>query len=99
MKGMIKSLKFNRAKIEEHLEDEALYATDLVYYLVKRGVAFKTAHTIVGKLIKFSLDNGIEIKSMTDRELGHFSDKFRREELLRLFNPRVSVESKKSIRR
>jgi len=99
LKGIMKTLKFNKAKIEEHLEDESLYATDLVYYLVGKGVAFKTAHTIVGKLIKFSLDNAIEIKSMTDRELGHFSDKFKREDLLRLFNPKVSVESKKSIRR
>jgi argininosuccinate lyase len=99
LKGVIMTLKFNKAKIEEHLEDESLYATDLVYYLVKKGVAFKTAHTIVGKLIKFSLDNAIEIKSMTDSELKHFSEKFHRKDLLRLFNPRVSVESKRSIRR
>jgi argininosuccinate lyase len=99
LNGIVKTLEFNKVKIEEHLEDESLYATDLVYYLVGKGVAFKTAHTLVGKLIKFSLDNSIEIKSMNDRELKRFSEKFNREDLLKLFNPKVSVESKKSIKR
>ena len=99
MKGVVKTLAFNKAKIEQHLEDESLYATDLVYYLVDRGVAFKTAHTIVGTLIRYSQDNAIEIKSMTDKELKRFSDKFHREKLLKLFNPKVSVEAKRSIKR
>ncbi|MFA5085942.1 MAG: argininosuccinate lyase [Candidatus Omnitrophota bacterium] len=99
MTGLIKTLKFNKVKIEEHLEDEALYATDLVYYLVKKGVAFKNAHNIIGDLVKYSLDNGIEIKSMTDHELSRFSDKFKSKEIVGLFDPKVSVESKKSIKR
>lgn len=97
--GLITTLKFNKAKIEEHLEDESLYATDLVYYLVDKLVPFKTAHTIVGKLIKYSIDNNIEIKSMSQAELGKFSLKFEREEILKLFNPKVSVEAKRSIKR
>lgn len=97
---LIKTLRFNREKIEESLEDEALYATDLVYYLVKeKGVPFTSAHTIVGKLVKYSIDNAIEIKTMTQHELQRFSDKFIKKEIVGLFNPRVSVESKKSIKR
>lgn len=99
LKGLVKTLKFNRMKIEALLEDESLYATDLVYYLVDKGVPFKTAHTIVGKLVRYSLDNSIEIKSMSDKELKKFSDKFEREKILKLFNPKVSVESKRSIKR
>lgn len=99
MAGLIKTLKFNKVKIEEHLEDEALYATDLVYYLVKKGVAFKNAHNIIGDLVKYSIDNGIEIKSMTNHELSRFSDKFKNKEIIKLFDPKVSVESKKSIKR
>jgi argininosuccinate lyase len=99
MAGIIKTLKFNKAKIEEHLEDEGLYATDLVYYLVGKGIAFKDAHTIVGKLIKHATDSSIEIKSMTDAELKKFSGKFVHKEIIRLFDPKVSVVSKKSIKR
>jgi len=99
MSGIINTLKFNKAKIEEHLEDEGLYATDLVYHLVGKGVAFKEAHTIIGRLIKFASDNRIEIKSMTDKELARFSDKLTRKNVIRLLNPKVSVESKRSIKR
>jgi argininosuccinate lyase len=99
MAGLVKTLKFNKVKIEDHLEDEALYATDLVYYLVKKGIAFKNAHNIIGDLVKYSIDNGIEIKSMTDHELARFSDKLRNNDIIRLFDPKVSVESKKSVKR
>ena len=63
------------------------------------GVAFKNAHTIVGKLIKHALDNSVEIKSMTESELHKFSDKLVGKDIIKLLNPKVSVESKKSIKR
>ena len=75
------------------------YATDLVYYLVDKGIAFKNAHTIVGKLVTYSLDNNILIKEMTEPELKKFSDKFVKKEIIKLFDPLVSVRSKKSIKR
>lgn len=99
LKGISKTLKFNKDKIETQLDDESLYATDIVYYLVDKGVAFKTAHTIVGKLIKYTIDNSIEVKTMTQHELNIFSDKFVKSEVVKLFDPKVSVESKKSINR
>lgn len=97
--GLIKTLKFNEDKIAEHLKDEGLYATDLVYYLVDRKIAFKEAHTIVGKLFKYSLDNNIEIKNMPENKIKEFSDKFIKKEIVTLFNPEISVKSKRSINR
>jgi argininosuccinate lyase len=99
LSGLIKTLKFNEAKIKEHLEDEGLYATDIVYYLVDQKVPFKNAHTIVGKLIKYSIDNDIQIKDMPEPLLKKFSNKFVKKEIVKLFDPKVSVESKKSIKR
>jgi len=100
IEGLMKTLKFNKDIIDKHLEDEALYATDLVYYLVKNGEPFKKAHTIVGELIKYSIDNGILIKKMQEDVLkGKFSDKFVKAEIVKLFDPKISVESKKSINR
>jgi len=97
--GLIKTLKFNKDKIEDHLKDEGLYATDIVYYLVDKKVPFKEAHTIVGKLIKYSLDNEIQIKNMPENLLKKFSDKFVKKDVVKLFDPLVSVKSKKSIKR
>jgi argininosuccinate lyase len=97
--GLIKTLKFNKAKIEEHLKDESLYATDLVYYLVDKKIPFKEAHTIIGRLVKYSLDNEIQIKDMPENLLKKFSDKIVKKEIIKLFGPLVSVKSKKSIKR
>lgn len=99
LEGLIRTLKFKKEKIEEHLKDESLYATDLVYYLVDRNVPFKEAHTVIGKLVKYSADNGIAIKDMPEDMLKDFSDKFVKKEIVKIFNPRVSVKSKKSIKR
>jgi len=100
--GLVRTLKFNEDKIKAQLEDESLYATDIVYYLVDRGIPFKEAHTIVGKLVKYSIDNSIKIQDMPEPLLKKFTPKFvkeGRDGILRLFDPRVSVESKKSIAR
>ena len=80
--GLIKTLKFNRAKIEEHLKDEGLYATDIVYYLVDKKVPFKDAHTIVGKLIKYSIDNSTQIRDMGQSKLNNFSSKLIKKEII-----------------
>ena len=99
LEGLINTLKFNKEKIAEHLKDESLYATDLVYYLVDKRIPFKEAHAIIGKLVKNSIDNEIEIKDMPEGRLKEFSDKFVKKEIVKLFDPRVSVKSKKSIKR
>jgi argininosuccinate lyase len=97
--GLIKTLKFNKANIARHLKDESLYATDIVYYLVDKGVAFKDAHTIVGKLVKISLKTGVPIKEMPESALKGYCDKFVKKSVVRLFDPKVSVSSKRSIKR
>ncbi len=97
--GLMKTLKFNKDKIAEHLSDEALYATDLVYYLVDKKIPFKEAHEIIGKLVTHSIDRGTQIKDMDNDQLNKFSDKLVKDEIIQLFDPKHSVESKKSILR
>jgi argininosuccinate lyase len=97
--GLIRTLHFNELKINEQLKDESLYATDLVYYLVDKKMPFKQAHDIVGKLVKYSLDNAMQIKGMPENLLKKFSDKFVKEEIVKIFDPVVSVKSKRSIKR
>lgn len=97
--GLAASLKFNEAKIGAHCADESLYATDLVYYLVGKGTAFKDAHTIVGKLVRHSLDTGVKIAAMDEACLRQFSDKFVGKDIVKIFDPLVSVRSRRSIKR
>lgn len=48
---MLPELKINRAAMEIAAADPNLLATDLAEYLVKKGMPFREAHQIVGKLV------------------------------------------------
>ncbi|WP_339803578.1 argininosuccinate lyase [uncultured Marinobacter sp.] len=49
-------------------------ATDLADYLVKKGVAFRDAHEIVGKAVGFGVAESRDLSEMTLDELRQFSD-------------------------
>ncbi|MCP1315487.1 MULTISPECIES: argininosuccinate lyase [unclassified Halomonas] len=49
-------------------------ATDLADYLVRKGVAFRDAHEIVGQSVAFGLKEKKDLSEMTLEELAQFSD-------------------------
>src|SRR3989475_5856139 len=49
--AMLPEIKVNRARMEAAAGDPNLLATDLAEYLVKKGMPFREAHGIVGKLV------------------------------------------------
>ena len=49
-------------------------ATDLADYLVRKGIAFRDAHEIVGRAVRFGVDNDKDLADMTLAELQTFSD-------------------------
>ncbi len=48
-------------------------ATDLADYLVKRGVAFRDSHEIVGKAVRYGVESGKDLADMSLEELRQFS--------------------------
>jgi len=53
--GAVQTMRFNPEKMRAAL-DEGMLATDVADYLVMRGVPFREAHGIVGKLVRRSLE-------------------------------------------
>ena len=51
-----------------------LDATDLADYLVKRGVAFREAHRLVGEAVGFALSKKKELHELSLEELRTFSN-------------------------
>jgi len=49
-------------------------ATDLADYLVRKGIAFRDAHEIVGKSVAYGLETKKDLSDMTLVELQQFSD-------------------------
>jgi len=52
MQRLLKNVKFNKSSIDKQLKDPGLYATLAAEKLVKKGVAFKDAHKIIGNKLK-----------------------------------------------
>ena len=48
-------------------------ATDLADYLVRKGTAFRDAHEIVGKAVRYGIDNNKDLAAMSLEELQAFS--------------------------
>ena len=48
-------------------------ATDLADYLVRKGVAFRDAHEIVGKAVKHGIESGLDLSQLPLEELQSFS--------------------------
>jgi argininosuccinate lyase len=49
-------------------------ATDLADYLVRKGVAFRDAHEVVGKAVRYGVEQQKDLSVMTLEELQRFSD-------------------------
>lgn len=92
---LLPEIKFKKENILNQLKDESLYATDMADYLVQKGVAFKDAHTVIGRLVK----SGKEIKGMKNEELKKFHPLLNHKVVNKIIDPKASVASKKSIRR
>ena len=96
---LLPNIKFKKEQIDRQLDDESLYATDLADHLVQKGVPFKEAHTLIGKLIHHKLSSGKEIRSLSAQELKDFHPELTPAVVKKIIDPKFSVESKKSIRR
>jgi len=100
MAPLVMTLTWNTDVIRSGIEeDESLYATDLAYYLIGKGMPFSKAHEVIGRLIRYSFENKRMIRSMKDEELNAFSDQLKHEEIVKLIDPEVSVKSRISVER
>ena len=65
---MVRTMKVNKNKMYEGAKGGFTNATDLADYLVKKGVAFRDAHSIVGKIVFSCIERGIGLEDMTLEE-------------------------------
>ncbi|MEZ6190273.1 MAG: hypothetical protein R3C45_03180 [Phycisphaerales bacterium] len=65
---IVRTTKFNEAKIKQGLDRGFLDATSLAEYLVTKGVPFRTSHQVVGKLVQMCRDKGYEKLSLLKLE-------------------------------
>jgi argininosuccinate lyase len=71
--GMVATLEFNTARMEELASAGYSLATDVAEWLVKQRVPFRDAHEITGKLVAFAESNELELNEVSDVDLAAIS--------------------------
>jgi argininosuccinate lyase len=74
--GSLAATKFNRAQLEAGAANPALLATEAADYLVARGVPFREAHEITGKVVREAENQGKTIVSLPLESLRKYSAAF-----------------------
>ncbi|MGL4740122.1 MAG: argininosuccinate lyase [Sarcina sp.] len=73
---MIKTLKVNKDNMLNACKRGFLNATDLADYLVKKGVAFRDAHKIIGEMVFYCISENKALEDLSLGEMGQFSNVF-----------------------
>lgn len=64
MAGQIQSLNVNKEKMLEACKVGFLNATDVADYLVKKGQAFRDAHHIGARLVKYAIEKNLTLEDL-----------------------------------
>lgn len=74
--GMLRSMTFLKDNMAKSATNGFTNATDAADYLVKKGVPFRDAHGIIGKLVLYCIDNNKSIDDCSIDELKDICDTF-----------------------
>ena len=76
MATVLRNVKVNSAQTREAATVGYLNATDLADYLVRKGLEFRKAHELVGRVVMYSLEHGKRLEEIPLEEYREFSAVF-----------------------
>uniref|UniRef100_A0A8C5HL38 Argininosuccinate lyase n=1 Tax=Gouania willdenowi TaxID=441366 RepID=A0A8C5HL38_GOUWI len=88
--GVLSTLKINQSVMEAALSPDML-ATDLAYYLVRKGVPFRDAHSLSGKAVFTAESKNVSLNQLTKEDLIAISPLFE-DDVSSLWDYQSSVE-------
>lgn len=84
MTELMRRLEVNREILQRALQGGGLLATELADYLVLRGVPFREAHGITGRIVRAALDQGREITDLSLDEMRGYCERIEKGVFTRL---------------
>lgn len=91
--GMVATMTFDKARLEEMAPQGFALATDVAEWLVKDGVSFRDAHEITGELVRFCETAGLELEMLSDAQLAKVS-KYLKPEVKKVLSVSGSIEAR-----
>ena len=74
--GMLRTMRFKKERMAESAMNGFTNATDAADYLVGKGVPFRDAHGIIGRLVLYCIEKNTSIDKLSLGELKEISDRF-----------------------
>jgi argininosuccinate lyase len=74
--GMLATMKFRNQVMAKSAMNGFTNATDAADYLVMKGVPFRDAHSIIGRLVLYCIEKNTCIDALSLEELQSISEKF-----------------------
>jgi argininosuccinate lyase len=94
--GMLPELKINGERMKAAAKDPALLATDLAEFLVKKGMPFREAHEIVGRLVAKASQTKIPLDELPPSQIHEFAQ-ISAEEMAQIFDAGQSLQKRSGI--
>ena len=94
--GMLSSMQVNKAKMQQSTENDFSNATELADYLAEKGLPFREAHEIVGKLVLDSIKHGKNIQDWDLEELQVYHSLIE-EDIYIYLRPETAVQRRNSL--
>lgn len=79
--AIVKGLTVNRVAMTRAAGSGYLLATELADYLVTKGVPFREAHAVTGRVVRACLERNQDLRGLTLADLRAFSDRFEKDVL------------------
>jgi argininosuccinate lyase len=93
--GMIETMNVKADKMESAISNDFSNATELADYLVTKGIAFRDAHEIVGKLVIACINKGIYLLDLTLDEFQQASSLIE-DDIYEVLSPKTAVNRRNS---
>lgn len=74
--SMLKAMRVNGTRMTDAVRKDFSNATDMADYLVKKGLPFRQAHEVVGKSVRYCIDNNKWLMDLSLDEFKQFSPLF-----------------------
>lgn len=76
VEAVIKNIKINISNIKKSMYKDYSEAVEIANYLVKKGLNFKDAHTVTGKLVVYCIENDKDFSEINISEFKQYSKLF-----------------------
>jgi argininosuccinate lyase len=91
--GLIAGLEFDVARMRAAADDPALGATDLAEELVRGGMPFRTAHEVVGRLVRRAEEKQVTLRQLDAADLAAIDESLA-PEVLNALDPNRAVAAR-----